>query len=66
MRQRNDEEAIRLSDEIPNDPPEPERTTSFEPDVERLPAGAVAITTLLAVVILLLWFGIYAISLVRS
>jgi cytochrome b len=35
-------------------------------DLEHVPIGAIVITTLLAVVIVTLWLGIYIINLARS
>jgi hypothetical protein len=59
-------EGTDVSEKHPNDASEVEETNATEHEAEGLPSGAVAITALLAVVILLLWFGIYAIDLVRS
>jgi hypothetical protein len=55
-----------VSEKSPNDAPGPEEAAVPEREVESLPSGAVAITAMLAVIILLLWFGIYVIDLVRS
>jgi hypothetical protein len=59
-------EGTDVSENHPNDASEVEETNAPEHETEGLPSGAVAITAMLAVVILLLWFGIYAIDLVRS
>lgn len=55
-----------MADETPNDAPEVEEVGAPDDEVDSLPSGAIAITAFLAVIILVLWFGIYFIDLVRS
>lgn len=45
---------------------EPRTDTEAGPDDETRPVGAVVITGLLAVIILMLWFGMYLLNIVRS
>jgi hypothetical protein len=37
-----------------------------EPDTEQRPLGALAVTVFLTVTILVMWFGMYALNMVRS
>lgn len=39
---------------------------SGEPDTEHRPLGALAVTVFLTVTILVMWFGMYALNMVRS
>lgn len=55
-----------MADETPNDAAEAEEVAVPDDEADGLPSGAIAITALLAVIILVLWFGIYVIDLVRS
>lgn len=59
-------EGIDVSEENPNDVSTAEEAAAPEHDSEGLPSGAVAITAMLAVIILIFWFGIYVMDLVRS
>ena len=55
-----------MSENNPHDATGVEEANTTEHEAESLPSGAVAITAILAVIILLFWFGMYAIDLVRS
>lgn len=50
------------------DPPEQDRhpATGGPPDAEQRPTGALAITAILVVTILVFWFGMYALNVVRN
>lgn len=50
------------------DPPEIDRQnpTAVPPEMEQRPLGALAITGFLVVVILVMWFGMYFLNIVRN
>lgn len=52
--------------ERPPERPDRVEEPEEEEDLDATPYGAVFVTTVVAVVILALWFGMYALNLVRS
>lgn len=50
----------------PRLPDPPQQVESSEESDEATPMGAIVITTILAVMILLFWFGMYILNLSRS
>ena len=54
---------VQVSDNKPDDPREPPESVDSQEDT---PVGAIVVTGVLALIILVLWFGIYALNLVRS